>query len=63
MDETFEKIQNDAITEAQAVKCSLTEYVSGLETMMDTLRSELDAARESAQEEEPEPDELEEPEE
>lgn len=44
----FEKIMQAALDAAGQVPCNVREYVYGLENMLDMLKDQLAAARESA---------------
>ena len=46
MSSTFEKLQDQALSDAAKIKCSFEEYVEGLEEMADTLNERLSLAHE-----------------
>lgn len=44
MEEEFERIAQDAINEAQEVKCDFAEFVEGLKVMVQTIQDRYEQA-------------------
>jgi hypothetical protein len=45
LDEKFTKLAEDAVGESEAVRCDLTEYIAGLETMRDYIEARIEGCK------------------